>query len=257
MTDAGQNKKYDLLAFGAHPDDVEVGCGGLIIKMNKLGYKSALAIFTQGEMGTGGTPAIRAEEVKNAAKIMGADIVAHLDLGDCRLEDNFESRLAATEIIRRHRPSIVFAPWWTGGHGKRQSHPDHLACGRIAVNAVNYATFKKLPIDLPRHRVNALFHYMLPPETPPTFVVDITDEYDQWIEALSAHRSQFLNPEKDRDYLWSLESMARTYGNLIGVKYGQGFAIGEPLKIANPFCLVGTCARLPELLIEKKTSDEE
>ena len=98
---------------------------------------------------------------------------------------------------------------------------------------------------------------MLPPEVSPTFVVDITDEYDQWIEALSAHRSQFLNPEKDRDYLWSLESMARTYGNHIGARYGQGYAIGEPLKIENPFCLVGTCGRLPELLIEKKTSDEE
>ncbi|UCC78810.1 MAG: bacillithiol biosynthesis deacetylase BshB1 [Candidatus Zixiibacteriota bacterium] len=257
MANNSEQGKYDLLVFGAHPDDVEVGCGGLIIKLNKLGYRSGLAILTQGEMGTGGTPEIRGEEVRKAAGIMGADIVAHLDLGDCKVQDNYESRLMAAEIIRRHRPSIIFAPWWTGGHGKRQSHPDHLACGKIAMNAVNYATFKKLPIDLPPHRVNALFHYMLPPEVPPTFVVDITDEYDQWIKALSAHRSQFLNPEKDKDYLWSLESMARTYGNIIGVKYGQGYAIGEPLQIANPFCLVGACGRLPELLIEKKTSDEE
>lgn len=257
MTVSNENKKYDLLVFGAHPDDVEVGCGGLIIKLNKMGYKTGLAILTQGEMGTGGTPEIRRQEVKNAAEIMGADIVAHLDQGDCRLEDNFDSRVAAAELIRRHRPSIIFAPYWTGGHGKRQSHPDHLACGQIAVNAANYATFKKLPIDLPPHRINALFHYMLPPEVSPTFVVDITDEYDQWIEALSAHRSQFLNPKKDRDYLWSLESMARTYGNLIGARYGQGYAIGEPLKIENPFCLVGTCGRLPEILIQKKTSDEE
>ena len=218
MTNRKEYKKYDMLVFGAHPDDVEVGCGGLIIKMNKMGYKCGLVILTQGEMGTGGTAAIRKKEVKNAAEIMGADIAAHLDMGDCKLADNYESRLLAAEIIRRHRPSIVFAPWWTGGHGKRQSHPDHLACGRIVMNAANYATFKKLPIDFPPYRVNALFHYMLPPEYPPTFVVDITEEYDQWIKALSAHKSQFLNPEKDRDYLWSLESMARTYGNHIGVR---------------------------------------
>ncbi len=252
-----KNEKYDLLVFGAHPDDIEVGCGGLIIKLKKRGYKIGLAIFTQGEMGTGGTPEIRNNEVKEASEIMGAEIAAHLDMGDCKLEDNYESRLIAAEIIRRHRPPLVIAPWWKGGHGKRQSHPDHLACGRIVVNAVNYATFKKLPIDLPPHRVNALFHYMLPPEVAPTFVVDITAEFDQWIKALSAHRSQFLNPEKDKDYLWSLESMARTYGNHIGAKYGQGYAIGEPLKIEDPFCLVGACGRLPEHLIAKKTSDEE
>jgi bacillithiol biosynthesis deacetylase BshB1 len=257
MAGSDKHNKYDLLVFGAHPDDVEVGCGGLIIKLNKMGYKSGLVILTQGEMGTGGTPEIRGDEVEDAARLMGAEIAAHLDMGDCRVEDDYESRLIAAELIRRHKPSIVFAPYWTGGHGKRQSHPDHLACGQIVVNAANYATFKKLPIDLPSHRINALFHYMLPPEVSPTFVVDITDEYGQWIKALSAHRSQFLNPQKDKDYFWSLESMARAYGSLIGARYGQGYAIGEPLKIENPFCLVGSCGRLPELLIEKKTSDEE
>jgi bacillithiol biosynthesis deacetylase BshB1 len=251
------DKSLDLLAFGAHPDDVEVGCGGLLIKLNKRGYKTGLAILTQGEMGTGGNAGVRQKEVVEAAGIMGAEIIAHLDLGDCRVEDNFDSRLIAAELIRKHKPSMVMAPWWKGGHGRRQSHPDHLACGRLVMNAVNYATFKKLPIELPPHRAKALFHYMLPPETPPTFVVDITDEYDQWIETLSAHKSQFLNPDKDKDYLWSIESMARNYGNYIGTKYGQGYAIGEPLKIEDPFCLVGTCSRVPEMLIEKKTSDEE
>lgn len=251
------NNQFDLLVFGAHPDDIEVGCGGLIIKLKKRGYKIGLAILTLGEMGTGGTPELRKKEVIEAAKIMGAEIAAHLDMGDCKLQDDYQSRIIAAEIIRRHKPSMVIAPWWKGGHGKRQSHPDHLACGRIVVNAVNYATFKKLPIDIPPHRVNALFHYMLPPGVAPTFVVDITSEFDQWIQALSAHRSQFLNPEKDKDYLWTLESMSRTYGNLIGAKYGQGYAIGEPLKIADPFCLVGVCGRMPEFFIEKKTSDEE
>jgi bacillithiol biosynthesis deacetylase BshB1 len=251
------NDRYDLIAFGAHPDDVEVGCGGLLIKLKKRGYKCGIVVMTYGEMGTGGTPEIRKQEVQDAAAIMGADVLTHLDLGDCKLRDSFESRLIVAEILRRHKPSLVFAPWWKGGHGKRQSHPDHLACGRTVMNAVNFATFKKLPIELQPHRVKPLFHYMLPPEQPPTFIIDITDEFDQWIKALSAHKSQFLNPDKDKDYLWSLESMARTYGNMIGAKYGLGYAIGEPLKIEDPFCLIGTCSRVPELLIEKKADDEE
>jgi LmbE family N-acetylglucosaminyl deacetylase len=125
------------------------------------------------------------------------------------------------------------------------------------MNAVNYATFKKLPIENPPYTIGALFHYFLPPEKSPTFVVDISNEFDDWIKALSAHRSQFLNPEKNRDYLWALESMARGYGNQIGVKYGQGYAIGEPLNIQDPFCLVGNCSRIPEFLNSRTTRVEE
>jgi bacillithiol biosynthesis deacetylase BshB1 len=242
----------DLLAFGAHPDDVEVGCGGLLIKLRQRGYRTGVAILTQGEMGTGGTPELRRQEVLDAAEIMGTKVVAHLDLGDCRLEDNYDSRLIAAQLIRRYRPRLVLAPWPTGGHGKKASHPDHTACGKIVINAANFATLKKLPLEEPPFAVSGLFHFFLPPEVAPTFVVDISDEFDQWIKALSAHRSQFLNPEKNRDYLWFLESMARGFGGQIGVKYGQGYAIGEPLMINDPFCLVGACSRVPEFFTEKK-----
>ncbi len=249
--------KFDLLAFGAHPDDVEVGCGGLIIKLRKRGYKIGMVILTLGEMGTGGTPELRRQEVLEAAEIMGATVIAQLDMGDCRLEDNFESRLVAARFIRRHTPKIVLAPWFGGGHGKRASHPDHVACGRIVMNGANYATLRKLPLDEPPHSIGALFHFFLPPEVSPTFVVDITEEFDTWVKALSAHRTQFLNPEKNRDYIWFLESMARGYGGQIGVKYGQGYAIGEPLGIDDPFCLVGGCSRVPEMFIPRRGMHEE
>jgi N-acetylglucosamine malate deacetylase 1 len=246
------SERIDLMAFGAHPDDIEVGCGGLLIKLRKRGYKTGLVILTQGEMGTGGTPEIRRKEVQDSAEIMGAKVLAHLDMGDCRLEDNYESRLVVAQYIRRYRPKIVLAPWSTGGHGKRASHPDHIACGKIVINATNYSALKKLPVEEPPYLIGGLFHFFLPPEVPPTFIVDITDEFDGWIKALSAHRSQFLNPAKNSDYLWLLESMARGYGVQIGVKYGLGYAIGEPLKINDPFCLVGACSRVPEFFQEKK-----
>lgn len=241
-----QHSEIDLMAIGAHPDDVEVGCGGLLIKLLNRGYRTGLVYLTRGEMGTGGTAEIREKEALDAANIMGAEILATLDFGDCRVQDNYDARLQVARLIRRHRPKIVLAPYWQGGHGKRAGHPDHLATGLIAINAANYATLKKLPIEEPSHRVSAMFHFFLPPEVTPTFVIDISEQFDGWLEALSAHKSQFLNPEKDRDYLWSLESMARAYGNLIGVKYGQAFGVGEPIKIEDIFCLVGTCKRLPE-----------
>jgi N-acetylglucosamine malate deacetylase 1 len=247
----------DLLAFGAHPDDVEVGCGGLLIKLRNRGYKTGIVIFTQGEMGTGGSPELRRQEVIDAADIMGTRVLGHLDMGDCKLEDNYQSRLIAAQYIRRYKPKLVLAPWWTGGHGKRASHPDHVACGQIVVNGVNYATLKKLPIDEPPHIIGGLYHYFLPPEVTPTFIIDITNEFDGWIKALSAHRTQFLNPEKNSDYLWFLESMARGYGGQVGVKYGQAFSIGEPLKINDPFCLVGACSRVPEFFSQQQIKDQE
>ena len=106
------------------------------------------------------------------------------------------------------------------------------------MNAANYASLKKLDVDGEPYRVPAVFHYFLPPETMPTFVVDITPQFDRWMGSLKAHATQFQNPDKPRDYLWSLESMARYYGGLVGVKYGQGFAIGEPMLIDNPLNLI-------------------
>ena len=228
----------DLISIGAHPDDVEVGTGGVLVKMRKLGFSTGIIYLTKGEMGTGGTMAIRKKEAEDAAEILGAKLLARLDFGDCKVEDNYDSRLKVAGLIRKYRPQIILCSYWEGGHGKRQGHPDHLAAGKIVINAANYATLKKIPAKGEPHRVKAIFHYFLPSEVPPTFVVDITEEFDAWMAALKAHKSQFLNPMKKRDYIWALESMARGYGNAIGMKYGQGFAIGEPLRIENLFCLI-------------------
>jgi bacillithiol biosynthesis deacetylase BshB1 len=232
--------RYDLIAVGAHPDDVEVGTGGVLLKMAQMGYRTGIIYLTKGEMGTGGTPEIRARESLTAAQIMKSDLLETLDLGDTKLVDTPENRNIVAGLIRKYQPTLLLAPWPRGGHGKRASHADHLAASSIAMNACYYATFKKLPIAGEPFHVSALFHYFLPVEESPTFVVDITEQFDGWIAALSAHESQFLNPEKPktRDYLWNLETMARNYGNMIGVKYGQGFKIGEPMAIDDLFCLV-------------------
>ena len=173
----------DLISIGAHPDDVEVGTGGVLVKMKKLGYSTGIIYLTYGEMGTGGTTVIRKKEAENAAEILGARLLARLNFGDCKLEDNYTTRLAVAKLIRQFKPRIILAPYWEGGHGKRQGHPDHLAAGKIVMNAANYATLIKMPLKEKPHRVKTIFHYFLPSEVPPTFVVDITEEFDDWMAA--------------------------------------------------------------------------
>jgi N-acetylglucosamine malate deacetylase 1 len=229
---------YDLLSIGAHPDDIEVGTGGVLIDLAKRGYRCGIVIMTQGEMGTGGTAEIRAHEVKDAARILGVDIVHTFDWGDTKLEDSYDKRLELAKVIRATRPKIILAPYPHVGHGRRQSHPDHVASGIIAINAANLAALKKIDVPGEAHLVTRIFHYFLPPQVYPNFVVDITPHFEQWIAALSAHRSQFLNPEKTRDYIEQLSAMARAFGLQARCKYGQGFYAVEPVLVKDVMMLV-------------------
>jgi bacillithiol biosynthesis deacetylase BshB1 len=222
---------YDCISIGAHPDDVEVGTGGVLIALAEKGYRCGVVVLTQGEMGTGGDAEIRAKELKSAAQVLGADIIDTFDWGDTRLEDTIEHRLAIAEVIRRTKPRVVLAPWPHIGHGRRQSHPDHVAAGVIAVNACGLATLRKADVPGEPHLVTRIFHYFLPPGVTPEFVVDITDHYERWIEALSKHKSQFLNPDKGKNYIESLSSMARAFGLQARCQYAQGFRSAEPVAV--------------------------
>jgi bacillithiol biosynthesis deacetylase BshB1 len=221
----------DLLSIGAHPDDVDVGSGGVLIDLTKRGHKCGIVILTQGELGTGGTAEIRASEVQKAAGILGAEIVQTFNWGDTRLEDSYDKRLELARIIRATRPKIILAPYPHVGHGRRQSHPDHVAAGMIAINAASLASLKKADLPGDPHLVERIFHFFLPPGVTPNLVVDITPHFEQWIKALSAHESQFLNPEKTKDYIESLSVMSRSFGLQARCKYGQGFYAVEPILV--------------------------
>lgn len=233
-----QNYIYDLISIGAHPDDVEVGTGGVLIDLAKRGKKCGIVILTQGEMGTGGNSETRQREIKDAARIMGVDVVATFDWGDTQLKDSYEHRLELASIIRRTRPKIITCPSPHIGHGTRQSHTDHVETGIITIYAAALASLKKANVEGEPHRVRRIFHYFLPPRTPADFVVDITEHFDDWIKALSAHKSQFLNPTKPRDYIEGLTTMALSFGSQGGCKYGQGFKAAEPILIKNLLNLV-------------------
>jgi N-acetylglucosamine malate deacetylase 1 len=229
---------YDVLAIGAHPDDIEAGIGGILIDLVKRNTRCAVAILTQGELGTGGTTEIRAEEVKDGAGLLGADVAAFFDWGDTKLEDHYDKRLALAKIIRQTRPRLILTPYPHVGHGRNQSHPDHVAAGILTVNAANLASLKKVELSLDPHLMPKILHYFLAPGVQPSCIVDITSHFDQWMAAVSAHRSQFLNPEKSRDYIEFITAMARSYGLQAHCKYGQALFSPEPLLIKNLMSLI-------------------
>jgi LmbE family N-acetylglucosaminyl deacetylase len=143
-----------------------------------------------------GTPEVRAGESAEAARILQLDVRENLDLGDCRVEDTFENRCKVAAAIRRHRPQIVLAPYYNLPIGRGLGHNDHYKTGQIVANAYNLAHLRKAPIEGEPHQAKAIYFYFLPPGTVPTFVVDVTEHFDDWMAALDCHRSQFYNAEK-------------------------------------------------------------
>ena len=232
----------DFLVFGPHPDDAEIGAGGLLRKMKALGHSTAVIDMTTGDMGWG-TPEIRAAESAEAARILQLDARENLDLGDCRVEDTFENRCLVAAAIRRHRPQIVMAPYYNLPIGRGLGHNDHYKTGQIVANAYNLAHLRKAPVPGEPHQAKALYFYFLPPGTLPTFVVDITDYFEDMVAAIDCHKSQFFNPERPRpEHLPSVrdvfESYARYWGWQIGVKHAQAYLSVAPLKVGDPLTLV-------------------
>ncbi len=232
----------DILAFGPHPDDAEIGCGGLLLKMKSLGHRTGIVDLTSGDMGWG-SPEIRAEEGRRAGARLRLDERECMDLGDCRVEDTFENRCKAAALIRRHRPQIVLAPYYDLPIGRGLGHNDHYKSGELVANAFNLAHLAKAPIEGEPYQAKALYFYFIPPGTRATFVVDITEHAKDWLDAIDEHQSQFYHPDRPRPAELphpreAFEANARHWGWQIGVKYGQAFLATSPLKVDDPMMLV-------------------
>ena len=237
----------DILAFGAHPDDAEIGCGGLLLMLKDRGYRTGIVHLTVGEMGSRGAPEVRRRELMAAAKVLGLDHVEVLDFQDCRVTDDFQSRLKISTIVRRLRPTIVLAPYWDGPPGRGLGHTDHQAAGYLVSHGVNFAHLRALPLEGEPHSVSNIFYYLFPTALPPSFVVDISGYVEQWVEALKCHRSQFYNAETERyDFIDTLLAVARARGFTLGMRYAQAFIATEPLKVDDPFLLVPQRRRTPQ-----------
>ena len=232
----------DVLVFGPHPDDAEIGCGGMLLRMKSLGHSTGIIDMTTGDMGWG-SPEVRLAECDAAAKILKLDVRENLDLGDCRIEDTFEHRCKVAGVIRKHRPQIVFAPYYNLPIGRGLGHNDHYKTGQIVSNAYNLAHLKKAPVEGEPHQARAIYYYFLPLGVMPTFIVDISDFVGEWLRALDCHQSQFHNPDRPRPATLPqvrelFESNTRYWGWQIGVKHAQVFLATNPLKVGDPIMLV-------------------
>ena len=227
-----------VLVFSPHPDDAEIGTGGALAKMKASGATTAIVDLTEGEMSSGGTLEERREECKRAAAILKLDFRGTLGLPDCGLDDTMEYRLDLARVICKLRPEIVFAPYYGQSPGRGRGHNDHIKTGLLASHAFNYAHLEKLDLGHPPHQAQALFYYFLPPEVRPTFIVPVDDYYDQWIDSVMAHNTQFGDPEKNPQMRAFFEGIARQHGRLVKCKYAQAFLSETPLSIADPLKLV-------------------
>ena len=235
----GGEVKLDVIAFGAHPDDVELGCGGTIIKLGALGYATGVVALTRGEMGTRGSAEIRAREFAAAARVMGVSMHKALDMPDGRVEPNWENKVKVIREIRAHQPRVVFAPYWVA------RHPDHEAASRIVREASYLSGLKNLDTGQEAHRPFKVLFYQSRFEFSPSFVADISSSHEKKLEAIRCYESQFFSPnEADHptdetlisrpDFIERIETRGRQYGTYIGVEFGEPFLVREALRIDDP-----------------------
>ncbi|NKB35766.1 MAG: bacillithiol biosynthesis deacetylase BshB1 [Gammaproteobacteria bacterium] len=223
----------DVLAIAAHPDDVEVSCSGLLMRMADQGYKIGILDLTRGEMGSRGTAELRTEEALLASKIMGLSARENAELPDARLTLTENSREVIASYIRKLRPALVILP--TGG----QRHPDHNATAEIAYAGIFAAGLKKFPVPGDIHRPDRILYSTSFQQQTPSFYVDITAQIDRKLEAVAAYRSQFgeagsTNPVTKQDMESYILNGARSYGLQCGVEYAEPYWIKEAQRIDDP-----------------------
>ena len=183
--------ELDVLAFGAHPDDIELTCAGTIIKLGRMGYKTGVISLTCGELGTRGTAEIRAKEFETAGEIMGLSVHKALDIPDGNVTVSLENKLKVIREIRAYRPKLVFTFYW------EVRHPDHGYASDLVREAAFLAGLKKIDTGQEAFRPQKVLYYADRFEFKPSFIVDVTDAHETKVRAIQAYRSQFHNIDKD------------------------------------------------------------
>jgi bacillithiol biosynthesis deacetylase BshB1 len=236
----------DVLAIGAHPDDVEMICGGTLAKLIARGRKVAIIDMTRGEMGTRGTVETRAAEAKAAGETLGICERINLDLGDGRMENTEAGRIAVIEQIRRLRPKLVISHYWD------DLHPDHAATGHIVKDTMYPAGFANYPAAGDPFRPNEYLFFMAHFPFEPSFIVDITGYHERKMESVNCYRSQLHNDKVDGLETWisqpsflkRLEARARHYGAMIYTEFGEPFLVRRPVPVDDPVAMYEPFAKV-------------
>jgi len=226
--------RVDLLALAAHPDDVEQTCGGTLIRAAEAGYRTAVIDLTAGDMGTRGAPQLRVAESEEAGGRMLVSHRENLHMPDARLENSLAGRITIASRIRELRPRVVILPYWEA------RHPDHYRAAEMAYEGCFLAGLKKLDPYTEPHRPEKILYASLYADVKPSFVVDISAQFERRMQALFCYRSQYGASEEgsnlfpdEAEIRERLGAVARHYGNLIGCRYGEPFVVKEAMRVDN------------------------
>ncbi|GIV35835.1 MAG: bacillithiol biosynthesis deacetylase BshB1 [Cyclobacteriaceae bacterium] len=231
--------KLDILVIAAHPDDAELGCGGTLAKHISRGFKAGIIDLTRGELGTRGTPEIRASEAALAANILGLSVRENLELPDAFFMNDKETRLKVVQVIRKYRPDIVIT------NAVEDRHPDHGQAARLVNDACFLAGLSKIQTNLHGNaqqpwRPRALYHFIQARYIQPDVIVDISDYWEKKEASFMAYASQMYNPQSaepatyiaSREFLDLVRARAVEFGNAIGKKYGEGFVVNRTIGVS-------------------------
>lgn len=223
-------QQLDLLAFGPHPDDIEIGMGGTVAKHVALGGRVGLCDLTRGELGSNGTPEQRVEEAEEARQALGALWRENLEWPDGRIGRLDAHLSSAVEVIRRWRPRTVAVPY------RDDRHPDHVAASDLLTTAVFRSGLRRYEPAGEPWRPDWVVYYFINDSAPPSFVIDVSESYDIKRRALACHRSQFgfdpgASPTRLNSplFLQLVESRDAQFGALAGVRFAEGFVVREPI----------------------------
>lgn len=226
-------ESVDVLTIAAHPDDIELTCAGTLIKMVDKGYSVGILDLTQGEMGTRGTAELRAKEAEAARVAIGARFRESMNLGDSRLTASIENRFAVAEKIRFARPKTVILPYWEG------RHPDHYTASMLGYEACYAAGLKQLPVSGQPHRPKKIVYASMYWEVKPSFLVDITPQWERKLAAINCFVSQFAGDLRDIAELYPawgklidrITTQCKYFGHLMGVEYAEPFIVKESMGV--------------------------
>jgi len=225
--------KLDILVFGAHPDDVELGCGGTILKHVKQGYKVGIIDLTRGELGTRGTEETRSDETENSTKILGVSLRDNMGFKDGFFQNDESHKLELIKKIREYKPEIVIT------NAPTDRHPDHGRSSDLTIDSCFLSGLEKIETGQDVWRPKHIYHYIQFNTILPDFVVDVTDEMEQKIESILCYKTQFYNPESEEtetiisseDFLESVKYRAKDLGRQSTCKYAEGFITNQTLKV--------------------------
>ena len=230
--------KLDILAIGVHPDDIELGCAGTILKHIAAGKKVGVLDLTQGELGSRGSGALRLVEAENSAKILGLSARENLGFADGFFRNTEENQIEIIKILRKYQPDVVLC------NAPKDRHPDHGRASQLVSEACFYSGLVRIETKLDGNnqdlwRPKAVYHYIQDRFLKPDFVVDVSDFVDQKIEAIMAFSSQFYNPESElpetpissKKFMNFITARMADFGRDISVDYAEGFTVDRVIGV--------------------------